>query len=57
MLKTLRQIIDDELAKTTDTDRLKELVIDLAELADSKGATEAEMKETFRVDLAETKDA
>lgn len=47
-VKNLKDMIDNELAQTNDVDRLRQLIVALVELADRKGATEAEMKEMFR---------
>lgn len=51
MMENLRQIIDKQLANENDGANLKKLIVDLAELADKKGATEAEMKEIFHMSL------
>lgn len=55
MIETLRELIDQELAKENDVEKLKSLVIELAELADKKGATEAQMKELFHISLDKDK--
>lgn len=50
-MESLKQIIDNQLSQATDPKKLRALIVSLAELADSKGATEAEMKEIFKSDL------
>lgn len=54
-MENLKQIIDEKLNKSNDVDSLKKIVVELAELADKRGATEAEMKEIIRTNLEKQK--
>lgn len=50
-MKDLKQIIDEKLANSSDTEAMKKIINELIELADKKGASEAEMKEILRTNL------